>query len=32
MAITNPGGVPDVTARVRRIVAALLAGTGTATK
>jgi AcrR family transcriptional regulator len=30
LVITNPGGVPDLTARVHRIVAALLAGTGPA--
>ena len=28
--ITSPGGVPDLTARIRRIVTALLAGTGPA--
>src|SRR5215467_14815935 len=30
LVITNPGGVPDLTSRVRRIVAALIAGTGPA--
>jgi AcrR family transcriptional regulator len=30
LVITNPGGIPDLTARVRRIVAALLAGIGPA--
>ena len=30
LVITNPGGVPDLTARARRIVAALLVGAGPA--
>lgn len=30
LVITNPGGAPELTARVRRIVAVLLAGTSPA--